>query len=75
MIERPSGPENVEHKHIVNFIELLQEETRIPKRGILEGAKRGLSEKLDVAKDLILDERALEGFLFLNEEYTIERRN
>jgi hypothetical protein len=31
MIERPPGPENVEH--IVNFIELLQEETPIAKRG------------------------------------------
>lgn len=71
--EKPSGPKNVEH--IVTCLELLKEETPIATRGLIQGAKRGLAEKLNVAKDSISDQRALEGVLLLNEDYTIERIN
>ena len=73
IFEKPSLPENV--KHIVNTIELSLEETRIAKLGTLEGAKKALAEQLKVAKESISDETALQGILFLNEEYTIERIN
>ena len=59
----------------MNAIELSLEETHIAKTGLIEGAKRGIAEKLAIVQDSISDERALEGFLFLNEEYTIERIN
>jgi len=73
IFERPSSPENV--KHIVNAIELSLEETRIAKRGLIEGAKKELAYQLGVEKGSITDETALRGILFLNEEYTIERIN
>lgn len=47
----------------------------IAKQGILDGAKIALSEKLNVPSSVISDETALEGILFLNEDYTIKRVN
>lgn len=73
IVERPSSPENV--KHIVNAIELSLEKTHIAKTGLIEGAKKALADQLGVEKESISDKTALQGILFLNEEYTIERIN
>lgn len=73
IVERPSSPENV--KHIVNAIELSQEETHIAKTGLIEGAKKALANELGVEKKSITDKTALQGILFLNEDYMIERIN
>ena len=71
MVERPASPDNV--LHIVNMIELSLEETQIAKLGLVDGAKTALADKLGVDKASISDQTALEGILFLNEDYTIER--
>ena len=71
--ELPSSPDNV--KHIINTLELLPSETKIAKAGILDGARIAWAEKLNVAESSISDERALQGIMFLNENYTIERVN
>lgn len=73
LVERPYSPQNV--KHIVNMIELSQEETNIAKVGILDGARMGWSEKLNVAESSISDETALQGIIFLNENLRIDRIN
>jgi hypothetical protein len=73
IVKRPSSPENV--KHIVNAIELSLEETHIAKTGLIEGAKKALADRLRVDKESISDKTALQGILFLNEDYTIERIN
>jgi hypothetical protein len=72
-VERPSSPKNV--KHIVNLIELSLEETHIAKAGIIKGSKDALADKLGVDQEYISDKMALQGTLFLNEDYTIERIN
>ena len=71
MVERPASPDNV--LHIVNMIELSLEETQIAKLGLVDGAKTALADKLGVDKASISDQTALQGILFLNEDYTIER--
>lgn len=57
------------------MIELSQEETNIAKVGILDGARMNWSEKLNVAESSISDETALQGVIFLNENWTIDRIN
>jgi hypothetical protein len=59
----------------VNAIELSQEETHIAKTGLIEGAKKALANELGVEKKSITDKTALQGILFLNEDYMIERIN
>jgi hypothetical protein len=73
MVELPSSPKNV--KHIVNMIELSLDETNIAKGGLIEGAKEALAKQLRVDQASISDQIALQGILFLNENYTIERVN
>ena len=68
--ELPSSPDNV--KHIINAIELLPSETNIAKKGILNGVRSALSDKLKVPESSISDQTALQGIIFLNKEYTIE---
>lgn len=71
--ELPSSPDNV--KHIVNLLELLPTETTDAKQGIIDGAKLGWADKLNVSPTYISDQTALQGIIFLNEDYTIERVN
>ena len=69
--ELPSSPDNV--KHIVNLLQLLPSETQISKEGIIDGARSAWSKKLNVPESSISDQTALQGIIFLNENYTIER--
>jgi len=55
------------------MIELSFKETQIAKNGFLEGAKAALANQTGVDKESISDETALQGIIFLNENYTIER--
>ena len=71
--ELPSSPDTV--KHIVNALELTPSETEIAKAGVLDGARIAWSEKLNVPESSISDQTALQGIIFLNEDYTIERIN
>jgi len=71
--ELPSSPDNV--KHIINTLELLPSETKIAKKGVLDGAKIVWADILNVPESSISDETALQGIIFLSEEYTIERLN
>ena len=57
----------------MNAIELSLEETHIAKTGLIEGSKKALADQLRVDKESISDKIALQGILFLNEDYTIER--
>lgn len=68
---KPSTDANV--KHIVNFIESLKDQTPIIKAGIMDGVKTGYAEKFVMNTTAILDEIAVHRFLFLNEDFTIER--
>jgi hypothetical protein len=67
-VELPHSPDNV--KHIINLLELLPNEKTIAKNAVIDGAKIGWAEKWNVS-----DETALQGILFLNEDFTIERIN
>ena len=67
----PSSPDNV--KHIINTLELLPSETEIAKAGVVDGAKVGWANKLNIPESSILDQSALQGIIFLNEDHTIER--
>jgi hypothetical protein len=71
--ELPSSPDKV--KHIINLIELTSSETQIAKIGILDGARDVWSSELDISKYDISDEIALQGIIFLNEHFTINRIN
>ena len=71
--ECPSSPDRV--KHIVNLLELIESETKIAKEGIIDGARITWSDKLNVPESSISDKDALQGTIFLNEDYTIERIN
>jgi hypothetical protein len=71
--ELPSSPDTV--KHIVNALELIPSETEIAKAGVLDGARIAWSDKLNVPESSILDQTALQGIIFLNEDCTIERVN
>ena len=71
--ELPSSPDNV--KHIINALELIPSETEIAKAGVLDGARIAWADKLNVPESSISDQTALQGTIFLNEEYTIERVN
>ena len=71
--ELPSSPDNV--KHIINALELIPSETKIAKTGVLDGARIAWADKLNVPESSISDQTALQGILFLNENYTIERVN
>ncbi len=71
--ELPSPFDSV--KHIVNALELMPSETKIAKAGIIDGARIAWSDKLNVPESSISDHTALQGIIFLNEDYTIERVN
>ena len=66
--ELPLSPDNV--KHIINAIELLPSETKIAKAGVLDGLRIAWSDKLNVPESSISDQTALQGTIFLNEEWT-----
>ena len=53
----------------------LPSETTIAKKGVLDGARIVWSDKLNVPESSISDQTALQGIIFLNEDYTIERVN
>ena len=71
--ELPSSPDTV--KHIVNALELIPSETEIAKAGVLDGARIAWADKLKVPESSISDQTALQGIIFLNEDFTIERVN
>ena len=71
--ELPSSFDNV--KHIVNTLELLPSEVEIAKAGVLDGARIAWADKKNVSESSISDQTALQGIIFLNEAYTIERVN
>jgi hypothetical protein len=71
--ELPSSYDNV--KHIINALELIPSETEIAKAGVLDGARIGWADKLNVPESSISDQSALQGIIFLNEDCTIERVN
>jgi len=71
--ELPSSSDNV--KHIINALELIPSETEIAKAGVLDGARTAWADKLNVPESSISDQSALQGIIFLNEEFTIERVN
>lgn len=71
--ELPSSPDTV--KQIVNALELIPSETEIAKVGVLDGARIAWSDKLNVPESSISDQTTLQGIIFLNEDYTIERVN
>ena len=71
--ELPSSSNNV--KHIINALELTLSETVIAKAGVLDGARSAWADKLNVPESSISDQRALQGIIFLNEDFTIERVN
>ena len=50
-------------------------EIEIAKAGVLDGARIAWAEKLNVPESSISDQSALQGIVFLNEEFTIERLN
>ena len=56
-------------------MELGPSEKSITKINILEGPRIGWAAELNVAETSILDETALQGIIFLNEDYTIKRIN
>jgi hypothetical protein len=66
----PSSLENV--KHIINKLELLSSETTIVKTAVLDGARNGWADKLNVPEISISNETALKRIFFLNEDLTIE---
>jgi len=70
-VELPSGPHNV--KHIVNTIELTNSETEIAIQGIIDGAKIGWAENLNLPTSSISDETALQGVTIINQDITIKR--
>ena len=67
----PASSRNV--KHILNTIELSMDETARLKEGVLDGTRTAWAEKLGVDKSEVSDEIALQGVIYLNEEYTIPR--
>lgn len=69
----PSSAENV--VHIINLLELGPSEKSITKINILEGARIGWAAELNVPEMSISDETALQGIIFLNEDYRIKRIN
>lgn len=71
--ELPSSPDTV--KNIVNVLELIPSETEIAKAGVLDGGRIAWSDKLNVPESSISDQTALQGIIFLNEDFTIERVN
>ena len=71
--ELPSSSDNV--KHVINALELMPSEIEIAKAGVLDGARIAWAEKLNVPESSISDQSALQGIVFLNEEFTIERLN
>lgn len=71
--ELPSSPDNI--KHIINALELIPSETKITKADVLDGARIAWADKLNVPESSISDQTALQGIIFLNEDYTIERVN
>lgn len=73
MIELPSSTDKV--KYIINLLELTSSESEIAKLGILDVALNTWSNKLYIPKDYISDEIALQGIIFLNENFTIRRIN
>ena len=61
--ELSSSPANV--KHIINALELLPSERNIVKKGIIDGAKSALSDKLKVPESSISDQTALQEIIFM----------
>jgi len=68
--ELPSSSKNV--RHIINLLELGQSEKSIAKDNLIESSRIGWAAQLNVAETSISDETALQGIIFLNEDYTIE---
>lgn len=48
-------------------------ELEIAKAGVLDGAKIGWADKLNIPESSISDQTALQGIIFLNEDFTIGR--
>ena len=48
---------------------------RSTKAGVLDGTRITWVDKLNVLESSISDQSALQGIIFLNEDYTIERVN
>ena len=50
-------------------------EIKIAKTGVLDVAKTEWVDRLNVPESSISDQTALQGIIFLNEDYTMERLN
>jgi hypothetical protein len=61
--------------HFVNAIELLPSETNTAKAGILDGARFRWADTLNVPESSISDQTALQGIIFINEDYRLPRVN